>query len=138
MAYMHGNLAMKPNPRPEPQRQQQAKAEERSKTVVRRKQLPVQEKLLYLFTVVVCVVVASVIIFRYAQIYQMNLEIKQLTQRYSELNVQIKELERKVETLSDPNAITEKALQQGMVFQDQESVISVELGSGSSLTAMKD
>ena len=134
MAYMHGNLAVQPKKRPE----RQVQAEERRKTVVRRKQLPVQEKLLYLFTVVLCVVVASVIIFRYAQIYQMNLEIKQMTQRYEELNVQIKELERKVETLSDPNEITEKAIQMGMIYPDHESVISVELGGESSRTAMKD
>lgn len=135
MAYMHGNLAMQPK---RPERKPQQQVEERRKTVVRRKQLPVQEKLLYLFTVVMCVVVASVIIFRYAQIYQMNLEIKQMTQRYEELNVQIKELERKVETLSDPNEITEKAIMNGMIYSNQESIISVDLGGMNSRTAMKD
>jgi len=109
MAYMHGNLAMKPNKRPE----QNASAQESRKTVIRRKPLPVQEKLLYLFTVVVCVVTASVIIFRYAEIYRMNLDIRELTQRYEQLNVQIKELERKVEMLSDLNEITERRSSSG-------------------------
>lgn len=134
MAYMHGNLAMKPNKRPE----HNASAQERRKTVIRRKPLPVQEKLLYLFTVVVCVITASVIIFRYAEIYRMNLEIRELTQRYEQLNVQIKELERKVETLSDPNEITEKALELGMVYPEFDDVISLQVSGESARTAMKD
>lgn len=134
MAYMHGNLAMKPEQRPD----RGGHIEERRKTVIRRKSLPVQEKLLYLFTIVVCVIAASVIIFRYAQIYQMNLEIRQLTQRYEQLNLQIKELERKVETLSDPNEITEKAIQLGMVYPEFDDVISVQLSGESVRTARKD
>lgn len=131
---MHGNLAMKPERRPD----RGGHIEERRKTVIRRKSLPVQEKLLYLFTIVVCVIAASVIIFRYAQIYQMNLEIRQLTQRYEQLNLQIKELERKVETLSDPNEITEKAIQLGMVYPEFDDVISVQLSGESVRTARKD
>lgn len=134
MAYMHGNLAMKPNKRPE----QEAYAREVRKKVVRRRPLPVPEKLLYLFTIVVCVMAASVIIFRYAEIYRMNLEIRELTQRYEELNVQIKELERKVETLSDPNEITEKAIELGMVYPEFDDVISLEVGNSSTRTALKD
>lgn len=134
MAYMHGNLAMKPEQRPD----RGGHIEEQRKTVIRRKSLPVQEKLLYLFTIVVCVIAASVIIFRYAQIYQMNLEIRQLTQRYEQLNLQIKELERKVETLSDPNEITEKAIQLGMVYPEYDDVISVQLSGESVRTARKD
>mgnify|MGYP000882001087 FL=1 len=134
MAYMHGNLAMKPNNRQE----QEAYAREVRKKIVRRRPLPVQEKLLYLFTVVVCVMAASVIIFRYAEIYRMNLEIRELTQRYEQLNVQIKELERKVETLSDPNEITEKAIELGMVYPEFDDVISLEVGGSSTRTALKD
>jgi cell division protein FtsL len=133
MAYMHGNLAMQPQKRTE----QKRSTEESTKTAVRRRTIPVQEKLLYLFTVVMCVIVAGVIINRYAQIYQMNLEIKQMTTQYEEMNVQIKELQKKVEMLSDPSTIREKALLEGMVQNDQP-VISVELGAGSSQTAMKE
>jgi cell division protein FtsL len=133
MAYMHGNLAMQPQKRTE----QKRSTETSTKTAVRRKMIPVQEKLLYLFTVVMCVIVAGVIINRYSQIYQMNLEIKQMTTQYEEMNVQIKELQKKVEMLSDPGTIREKALLEGMVHNDQP-VISVELGAGSSQTAMKE
>jgi len=133
MAYMHGNLAMQPQKRVE----QKQPTENKSKTAVRRRTIPVQEKLLYLFTVVMCVIVAGVIIFRYAQIYQMNLEIKQMTTQQEEMSVQIKELQKKVETLSDPSTIREKALLEGMVQNDQP-VISVELGESASQTAMKE
>lgn len=133
MAYMHGNLAVQPQKR----QQRQASAQTKTRVVVRRKSLPVQEKLLYLFTVAMCVVVAGVIIFRYAQIYQMNLEIKQLTEKYETLSVQQKELQRKYETLSDPGMIKRKAEELGMIPNDQE-VISVELGGRSSQTAMKE
>ncbi|WP_313998508.1 septum formation initiator family protein [uncultured Paenibacillus sp.] len=133
MAYMHGNLAVQPQKR----QQRQASAQTKTRVVVRRKSLPVQEKLLYLFTVVMCVVVAGVIIFRYAQIYQMNLQIKQLTEKYETLSVQQKELQRKYETLSDPGMIKRKAEELGMIPNDQE-VISVELGGRSSQTAMKE
>ncbi|HUC93141.1 MAG TPA: septum formation initiator family protein [Paenibacillus sp.] len=133
MAYMHGNLAVQPQKR----QQRQASAQTKTRVVVRRKSLPVQEKLLYLFTVAMCVMVAGVIIFRYAQIYQMNLEIKQLTEKYETLSVQQKELQRKYETLSDPGMIKRKAEELGMIPNDQE-VISVELGGGSSQTAMKE
>ena len=134
MAYMHGNLAMKPNKRPE----QEAYDREVRKKVVRRRPLPVQEKLLYLFTVVVCVLAASVIIFRYAEIYRLRLEIRELTQRYEQLNVQIKELERKVETMSDPNEITEKAIELGMVYPEFDDVISLQVDGTSARTALKD
>ena len=133
MAYMHGNLAVQPQKR----QQRLASAQTKTRVVVRRKSLPVQEKLLYLFTVVMCVVVAGVIIFRYAQIYQMNLQIKQLTEKYETLSVQQKELQRKYETLSDPGMIKRKAEELGMIPNDQE-VISVELGGRSSQTAMKE
>jgi len=133
MAYMHGNLAMQPQKRVE----QKRSTEDKPKHAARRKTIPVQEKLLYLFTVVMCVIVAGVIIFRYAQIYQMNLEIKQMTTQQEEMSVQIKELQKKVEMLSDPSTIREKALLEGMVQNDQP-VISVELGDSASQTAMKE
>ncbi|OUM95935.1 MAG: cell division initiation protein [Thermobacillus sp. ZCTH02-B1] len=134
MAIMHGNLAMKPNKRPE----REPEIQEVRRKIIRRKPLPVQEKLLYLFTVVVCVMAASVILFRYAEIYRMNLEIRELTQRYEQLNLQIKELERKVETLSDPGEITEKAIELGMVYPEFDDVITLEVVGSSERTAMTD
>lgn len=131
MAYMHGNLAVQPKQRTE---ERQAVAQKK-KVAVRRKPLPVQEKLLYLFTILICVVVAGVIIMRYAQIYQMNLEIRQLTIQMGQMNEQINELRRQVETKSDPQRIREQASLQGMVPGDGTEIIAFELQAGGSQTA---
>ncbi|PZD93896.1 cell division initiation protein [Paenibacillus sambharensis] len=133
MAYMHGNLAMQPKKQPE----HRPSVQERKRVVVRKKTLPVQEKLLYLFTIFMCVVVAGVIIFRYAQIYQLNVEIKELTRDQSALMLEIRELQKQVETLSDPGTIIEKAKQSGMV-KSEEPVIAVEIGDRNSQTAMRE
>ncbi|WP_371262785.1 cell division initiation protein [Paenibacillus sp. OV219] len=97
---MNGNLALQPKRKTDPKQQPQFR--ETKKVVVRRKSLPVQEKLLYMFTILVCVVVAGVIIFRYAQIYQMELQIKQLTKQHDELVVEMADLKSQYEKLNDP------------------------------------
>ncbi|MBJ6363150.1 cell division protein FtsL [Paenibacillus sp. GCM10012307] len=119
MAYMHGNLALKPKKQPEQPRVQ------RKQTVVRRKSIPVQEKLLYLFTILVCVFVAGAIIFRYAQIYQINLDIKELNRQQVEMSADIKELQKQVEQLSDPEVIRKKAMDQGMVQSEEPITVKV-------------
>lgn len=103
MAYVNGNLALQPKRKTSPNQQPQFR--ETKKVVVRRKSLPVQEKLLYMFTILVCVVVAGVIIFRYAQIYQMELQIKQLSKQHDELVVQMADLKAQYEKANDPEKI---------------------------------
>ncbi|WP_020615589.1 cell division protein FtsL [Paenibacillus daejeonensis] len=134
MAYMHGNLALQPKKRPE--EEQQHSYREKKHVVVRRKSLPVQEKLLYLVTVLVCVIVSCVIIFRYAEVYQTNLQVQEMTSQYETLNVEIKEMQRKVEQLSSPDLIREKAMAQGMVQSDHR--ISLQVGETRSQMALKD
>lgn len=111
MAYINGNLALQPKRKPE---QEKEVFRETRRVVVKRKSLPVQEKLLYLFTVILCVIVAGVIIFRYAQIYDMNLQIKKMNTEHQMLNVEVEELKRQVEMLSDPERIRKLAETQGM------------------------
>lgn len=133
MAYIQGNLALQPKKRPE---QSEPPRERKKQVVIRRKAVSVQEKLLYLFTIAICVVVAGVIIFRYAQIYQMNLEIRSLTQSHEAMNVEIKELQKQVELLSDPELLRQKALQMGMV--QAEEAINVFIEEPSRQTAMRE
>lgn len=111
MAYVNGNLAMKPNRK----RQEQVVIRETTKKVTRRKALPVKEKVLYLFTVVLFTVAASVLLFRYAQIYDINLHIKQMNSEIKATNIELQQLERDVQTLSNPIRIREIAEAQGMV-----------------------
>ncbi|MDQ6418974.1 cell division protein FtsL [Paenibacillus sp. LHD-117] len=111
MAYVNGNLALQPKRKTK----QEPVIRETKKLVIKRKSLPVQEKLLYLFTVLICVVVAGVIIFRYAQIYDMNLQINRMNTEYQTMNIELEELKKQVEMLSNPERIRKMAETQGMV-----------------------
>ena len=133
MPYIQGNLALQTK-----KKQEQVQSyQETKRKVVRKRTIPTQEKLLYMFTVAVCVLVAGVIIFRYAQIYQMNLQIKQLTIQVQQLAEDNKVLQTKVEALSDPANIREQAVAQGMVPWDPNRKILVS-SSDSPATAMKE
>ncbi|MDT2193971.1 cell division protein FtsL [Paenibacillus larvae] len=67
--YIQGNLAV------EPQRKQQEKKvqyRETKKVVYRKKPLPMKEKLLYLTIVTIGAAIASIIVWQYVSIYQLN------------------------------------------------------------------
>jgi cell division protein FtsL len=113
MAY-YGNLALRPEQAPEERVKQTAQTTQTSK-VVRRRSIPIGEKLLYLLTIAIVVFVAGFIIFRYAQIYQINGQIQKTNKTYEQKVEQINELQREVERLSDKKLIKEKALALGMV-----------------------
>jgi cell division protein FtsL len=110
MAY-YGNLALRPERVPEERVQ---RVTQKSK-VIRRRSIPLGEKLLYLLTIAVVVFVAGFIIFRYAQIYQINGQIQATNKTYEQTTDQMKEMQREVERLSDPKLIKDKALALGMV-----------------------
>jgi len=120
MAY-YGNLALKPERKPQETKQQ---ARQRD-TVVRRRQLPIGEKLLYLFTIVVCATVAGLIIYRYAEIYQINRQIQDVNKAYETTSGQLKELQREVERLSDPQKIIDEAKKLGYVQLDPNRGITI-------------
>lgn len=130
MAYTNGNLAMTPKRK----KQEEYIIKETRKKIVRKKSLPVQEKLLYLFTVIAAVVIAGVIIFRYAQIYDMNLHIKQLNNEMQTITVEVEQLQRQVQTLNDPERIREIAESQGMVISLDKGIV-VKKSTNASQTA---
>ncbi|MCZ8511226.1 septum formation initiator family protein [Paenibacillus filicis] len=105
-AYMHGSLAVEQ--RTESQ-QVKPKQQGKQQPVVRSKGMPVQEKLLYLFTVAVCVVVAGLIIWRYAQIYEMNAHIKQIEKDIKVLEAENMVLKKKVNDLSSSDHLLKEA-----------------------------
>ncbi len=133
MAYVNGNLALQPKRKQD----QQTVIKETKRLVKTRKSLPVQEKLLYMFTVLMCVVVAGVIIFRYAQIYDMNLQIKKLNSDYQTMNIEMEDLKKQVEMLSDPERIRKLAETQGMV-SSLEGGITVNTGDDEIKSAMRE
>lgn len=119
MAYHYGNLAVKPKRK----EQEEYIIRETRKKVVRRKSIPVGEKLLYLMTVLVGVVIASVIIFRYADIYDINLHIKQVNSEMQGMEIQMQQLERQVQALSNPERIREFAEAQGMSSSLESGIV---------------
>ncbi len=122
MAY-YGNLALRPEPKPQPQQPQ--KQTRKSEKVVQRRSIPIGEKLLYLFTVAVCALVAGLIIFQYAQIYQTNRHIQEINRSYEQLTSQSKELQREAEKLSDPKKIIDEAKKLGYIQLDPERNITI-------------
>lgn len=118
-AYIHGNLAV------EQKSGQKVSIKETKKIVYRSKSLPVQEKLLYLFTVLVCVAVASLIIWRYAQIYEMNTRIMKLETDIQTLQAENSVLKRTVDKLSSPDRLRDEAKKWGMVPTDEKQISKV-------------
>ncbi|QHW30384.1 cell division initiation protein [Paenibacillus rhizovicinus] len=134
MAYINGNLAMQPKRKPE----QKPSYRETKKIVTKRKSIPMQEKLLYLFTILVCVVVAGVIIFRYAQIYQMEQQISTLTAKQARLEEQIADLTSQREVANDPATIKKKAEELDMVMGDEKNKVTVPASADKTPVASKD
>ncbi|RED65772.1 cell division protein FtsL [Cohnella lupini] len=116
MAY-YGNLALRPERvQEETVQPKRTQPNPTGKTKVnRRRSISIGEKLLYLFTVGVVVFVAGFIIFRYAQIYQINGQIQAKNKTYEQATEETKELKHAIESLSDPQRIKEKAIENGLV-----------------------
>lgn len=110
-AYVRGNLAVE-----ERQSQtQRVKMKETRKVVYRASRLPMQEKLLYLFTVVICVVVAGTVIWRYAQIYQMNTRIHNIEKQITRLEAENNALKEKMSKMMNPELYLKEAAQIDLV-----------------------
>jgi cell division protein FtsL len=118
-AYIHGSLAT------QQQSGQKVRIKETKKVVYRNKSLPVQEKLLYLFTVLVCVAVASLIIWRYAQIYEMNTKIMKFETDIQMLQAENSVLKHKVETLSNPVRLGAEATKMGLGPAEEKQISKV-------------
>ena len=120
-AYIHGNLATQ-------ERQKsggRVKIKETRKVVYRTRQLPLQEKLLYLFTVCLCVVVAGAIIWRYAQIYQMNTQIHSIEKRITQLEAENSSLKEELSKRQDPELLKDDALAQGLNLVEESNFVRV-------------
>lgn len=107
----YGNLALREERK---KTQPAARQREQQAPQPRRRTIPVGEKLLYMLTVLVLVAVSSLVIYRYASLYQLNREIQLTSNQYEDTVQQSKELQREVEKLKDPNHIQEMALKMGL------------------------
>ncbi|MCR8655995.1 cell division protein FtsL [Paenibacillus endoradicis] len=130
MAYQYGNLAVKPKRK----EQEEYIIRETKKKVVRKKPIPAGEKVLYLAAVLLAVIISGVIIFRYADIYYGNLQAKQINSEMKAMTIEVEQLQREVQTLSDPERIREFAESLGMVSSLDTGII-VKKPSSSGATA---
>ncbi|WP_211745444.1 hypothetical protein [Paenibacillus sp. Marseille-Q4541] len=111
MAYTRGNLAMKERATAEQLKPQSYK--ETTKVVTRRTGLPAREKFLYLMTVLVCAVVVSVLVGRYASIYDLNKQTHTVNQSITVANKEISVLDVQKEKLE--SEIVAKARELGYI-----------------------
>jgi cell division protein FtsL len=125
MAYTRGNLAV------QPKRKEQANPlyREKTKVVTRRTGLPIQEKLLYMLTLTVFVLVASGLIWRYLHIYDLNKQGQQLDEAIAKTNKQIATYQMEKQKLEQ--MVADRAKAAGYVAPDEEKSINVSVNSTS-------
>ncbi|HEX7056043.1 MAG TPA: cell division protein FtsL [Bacilli bacterium] len=119
--YIRGNLAIAAKNKPQ--------ITEKRRVVIHRKTLPVQEKLLYLFAVAVCVVVAGMIVWRYAQIYEINTKITKIDNEIRILEDENRKLKLDILKYQDPRRIIEQAQQLGLRNSSEDEVKEISADS---------
>lgn len=108
-SYMYGNLAVEERQLPE----QRAKIKEVRKVVYRRSTLPMKEKLLYLSVVLFCAVIAGMILWRYAQIYQMSTNIHRAQMEIQKLEAENGSLKESLSKQQNPERLTAEMSKKG-------------------------
>ncbi|BCG60245.1 hypothetical protein [Paenibacillus sp. URB8-2] len=118
MAYTRGNLAV------QQQREQKVnpRYREKTKVVTRRTTLPMQEKLLYLLTLALFVLVSSVLVWRYVHIYDLNKQAQDLDTEISKAKKQIAVYQKEKQDLEQQVAM--KAREQGYSVPEDSITVS--------------
>ncbi|MVO99374.1 cell division protein FtsL [Paenibacillus lutrae] len=123
--YIQGNLAEKST-----SSTQRVTVRETKKVIVKNKQLPVGEKLLYLMLVLICVLIASGIVGRYTSIYQLNSSIKETKTEIAKVQADNDASKQEIEKLKDPERLEALAKQKGLKPADDAQVRQVVPGTG--------
>lgn len=120
VSYVHGSSALD-----ERTQEQRVVYRETKKKVYRRSIVTPQEKLLWLIGVIVCAVVASAILFRYAEIYEINTRIQQMEQEIRKIELENSTLKLEVAKLQDNKRLLEIAKELGYVPADSITEIAI-------------
>ncbi|SDW05784.1 cell division protein FtsL [Marininema mesophilum] len=83
---------------------------------------PVGEKLLYLFSVVICVALALLVLSRYAAATELSMKLSKVEQEASQSQETIQELESQQKELKSGERIRRYAEDRGMVLQEKNSL----------------
>ncbi len=129
MAYTRGNLAVQEKPADKVVR----KYRQTTKVVVRRAQLPVQEKMLYLGTVLLCIVIAGIVLWRYSYIYEVNKNIQNMASTTASLQKQITQNDLRKHLLE--NQVVERATALGYIQPVDTDPIQVSRQKGTSTSS---
>ncbi|MNO41755.1 Cell division protein FtsL [compost metagenome] len=123
MAYTRGNLAV------QPKRKEEVNPlyREKTKVVTKRRVLPLQEKLLYMLTLGVCVLVAITLISRYVHIYDLNLQAQKLDRDIATAKKQISTYEMEKQNLEQK--VAQKARDLGYVSPNEDTTIFIPANS---------
>jgi len=127
MAY-YGNLALRPERVEEKQPIREQRQQPAKPPAQRKRSIPIGEKLIYLITIVAVACVAGIVIFRYAQIYQVNSHLQDTTKAYNEAVELSKELQREIEAKSDPGRIKDIAINK--LGMEPTGKVSIEASKG--------
>jgi len=130
MPYYQGNLALdkqhaEPLKKQRP-RQQQTVVQEPARTRPAPVTLPIGVKLFRLAAVIFTVCVLVFIMYRYTQIYQMNLDIRNAKAEINEMKAENSSLKQQIETLQSPERLKEYAIANGFKQPVEGQVSQVE------------
>ncbi|WP_128895117.1 cell division protein FtsL [Longirhabdus pacifica] len=112
-AYYDGNLALK---KEEPK----VKYRETKTTITRKHGLPIREKLLYLLVVVLCCAIAGSVVWKYNEIYQLNLSMQQMQQEIEQLKKESATLKIETQQMLAPQSMIMLAESKGMIYMYDE------------------
>lgn len=114
-SYIHGNVVVKERYDDRPI-QREAKRKE-----VKRKAIPSSEKLLYLFSILIIVVVSGILLSRVAEGYEMSYKIQEIQSQMESLSEENSTLQLEIDKLQAPERIMDIAKNQlGMVQSESQ------------------
>lgn|SRR5690625_3718596 len=116
---MYGSTAVRQ------EEQQQVQYVEKTKVVKSKATISAKEKLLYLFMIVLCVAISSVIVYKYAQIYEMNTNIQRAERQLTEVERQNETLKLEVRKLMEPTRLIEMGKTMGFQPYQAEKLSEV-------------
>lgn len=126
VAYIHGNLAV--DDRHQQNRkhsmQQQRRNVNRKKAVI-----PPQEKILYLVALAACVIVGIIIVSRYAQIYELNTQIKNIKNEMRQLQQDNSKLKIEISRLGGMEQMQQTGEDNGMHMASDDQMIKIRIGN---------
>ncbi len=126
VAYIHGNLAVddRNSRNRKHSMQQQRRNVNRKKAVI-----PAQEKILYMVAVLACVIVSVVIVSRYAQIYELNTQIKQIKNEMRQLEQDNSKLKIEMSRLGGMEQMQQTGEDNGMHMASDDQMIKISINN---------